>query len=219
MLSASSSKPTCVPSQREYVNRVGTAVEGIRATSLTTMRVLRTFAFVDLAGFTNYTAAQGDDASGHLLSEFRASTRRLASDRGVRVAKWLGDGCMVVSVDQGNVVTFSLELTRETAAVCAPLAPCVGIATGLALLFEGDDYIGSAVNLAARLSDVAERNEVLMPTEQAVDLPEGVLVTPYGDVSLRGFPDPVSVVNLSGTPVLGGRHDTGELWTHTPFVA
>jgi class 3 adenylate cyclase len=184
-----------------------------------TMRVLRTFAFVDLTGFTKYTAAQGDDAAGRLLSEFRASTRRLASDRGVRVAKWLGDGCMVVSVDQSSVVIFSLELAQESAAVCAPLATCIGLATGLALLFEGDDYIGSAVNLAARLSDVAEPNEVLMPAEQAVDLPEGVVVAPYGDVSLRGFPDPVPVVNLSGTPVFGGRHDTGELWTRSPFVA
>ena len=32
------------------------------------MRVPRTFAFVDLSGFTNYTAANGDDASGRILS-------------------------------------------------------------------------------------------------------------------------------------------------------
>ena len=31
------------------------------------MRVPRTFAFVDLSGFTNYTAAFGDDAAGRLL--------------------------------------------------------------------------------------------------------------------------------------------------------
>ena len=30
------------------------------------MRVPRTFAFVDLSGFTNYTAAFGDDAAGFL---------------------------------------------------------------------------------------------------------------------------------------------------------
>ena len=95
----------------------------------------------------------------------------------------------------------------------------IGLATGLALLFEGDDYIGSAVNMAARLGDVAQPDEVLMPAEHAVDLPEGVIVEPYGDVVLRGFPEPVPVVNLSGTPVLRARHDTGELWTRSPFVA
>jgi class 3 adenylate cyclase len=183
------------------------------------MRVLRTFAFVDLSGFTNYTAEQGDDAAGRILGEFRSSTRQLASDHGVRVAKWLGDGCMVVSVDQANVVTFSLELAREAAVVCAPLTVRLGLATGLALLFEGDDYIGSAVNLAARLSDVAQPDEVLMPADQATDLPEGVVCSAHSDVVLRGFPEPVPVVNLSGIPVLGGRHDTGELWTRSPFVA
>ena len=59
------------------------------------MRVPRTFVFVDLSGFTNYTAAFGDDAAGRILSTFRAIVREVASERGVRIAKWLGDGCMV----------------------------------------------------------------------------------------------------------------------------
>ena len=112
------------------------------------MRVPRTFAFVDLSGFTNYTAAFGDDAAGRLLGAFRTITREVASERGVRIAKWLGDGCMIVSVDQAACIAFALELEHRSAEVCAPLALRVGIATGHALLFEGDDYIGSAVNMA-----------------------------------------------------------------------
>jgi hypothetical protein len=34
------------------------------------MRVPRTFGFVDLSGFTNYTAAFGDDAAGRILGAF-----------------------------------------------------------------------------------------------------------------------------------------------------
>ena len=49
------------------------------------MRVPRTFVFVDLSGFTNYTAAFGDDAAGRLLSTFRAIVRDTASERGVRI--------------------------------------------------------------------------------------------------------------------------------------
>ncbi len=183
------------------------------------MRVQRTFLFADLSGFTNYTAANGDDAAGRVLGEFRATTRRLASDRGVRVAKWLGDGCMVVSIEQDNIVAFALELAHEASAACAPLTMRIGLATGLALLFEGDDYIGSAVNLAARLCDLAGAGDVLMPAEQAVELPEGVITKPHGVIELRGFPQPLTVVALTGSPVLRGRHDTGELWTRSPFVA
>src|SRR3954469_6361377 len=73
------------------------------------MRVPRTFVFLDLSGFTNYTAAFGDDAAGRLLGAFRTIVRQVASDRGVRIAKWLGDGCMVVSVDQGDAIAFVLD--------------------------------------------------------------------------------------------------------------
>ena len=181
------------------------------------MRVPRTFAFTDLSGFTNYTAAFGDDAAGRLLGAFRSITREISSERGVRVAKWLGDGCMIVSVDQEACIAFALDLERRSAEVCAPLTLRVGIATGHALLFEGDDYIGSAVNMAARLCDAAGPHEVLMPTMQLERLPQGVMATEHGDLELRGFPGPISVVELTGQPALATTNDTGELWTRSPF--
>ncbi|MEI2707199.1 MAG: adenylate/guanylate cyclase domain-containing protein [Ilumatobacteraceae bacterium] len=182
------------------------------------MRVPRSFVFVDLSGFTNYTAAFGDDAAGRLLGAFRALTREVASETGVRIAKWLGDGCMVVSVDHQNAISFAMELEHRSAEVCAPLSVRVGIASGYALLFEGDDYIGSAVNLASRLCDVAAPNEVLLPSMQIDQLPPGVVATPYGDVQLKGFPGHLSVVSLGGRPANVGSGDTAELWTRsTPF--
>src|SRR5262245_3862594 len=183
------------------------------------MRVPRTFVFADLSGFTNFTTEQGDDAAAHVLSSFRSTVREIASERGVRVAKWLGDGCMIVAIDQGDGVTAALELDERVRRACAPLAVRVGIASGYALLFDGDDYIGLAVNLAARLCDAAGAYEVLMPADQLDGLPEGVVATPHVDVTLRGFPGPVGTVALSGSPILAPRHDTGELWTRSPYVA
>ncbi|MEI8238447.1 MAG: adenylate/guanylate cyclase domain-containing protein [Actinomycetota bacterium] len=181
------------------------------------MRVPRTFAFTDLSGFTNYTAAFGDDAAGRLLSAFRSLTREIASERGVRISKWLGDGCMIVSVEQENCIAFALELEERSAEVCAPLTLRVGIASGHALLFEGDDYIGSAVNMAARLCDAAGPHEVLLPTMQLERLPQGVTATEHGDLELRGFPGAISVVELSGRPIVASTSDTSELWTRSPF--
>ncbi len=186
--------------------------------TLVVMRVPRTFAFVDLSGFTNYTAAYGDDAAARILSAFRSLCRTVASERGVRIAKWLGDGCMVVSVDQMNALAFALDLENKSAEVCAPLALRVGIATGEPLLFEGDDYIGSAVNMASRLCDAAGPYEVLLPTMQLERLPQGVVATPHGEVELRGFPGAIDVLELSGTPTGVSSHDTGELWTRSPFA-
>jgi len=181
------------------------------------MRVPRTFVFVDLSGFTNYTAAYGDDAAGRLLGAFRSIVRSLTSERGVRIAKWLGDGCMIVAVDQRDAVAFVRELSEKSADICAPLTVRAGLATGHALLFEGDDYIGSAVNLAARLCDFAEGTQVLMPTMQIQQLPRGVEAVPHGSVELSGFPGSIDLVELVGSPDPAGTDDADELWTRAPF--
>ena len=182
------------------------------------MRVPRTFVFVDISGFTNFTTENGDDAAGRLLASWRAVTRDVASETGVRIAKWLGDGCMIVAVDQRDAVTFALELQKRSLAACAPLSIRVGIASGLALLFEGDDYIGTAVNMAARLCDAAEPFEVIMPAEQIEILPEGVMATKHAALTLRGLNEALDVVTLSGEAANAARNDTGELWTRSPFV-
>lgn len=182
------------------------------------MRVPRTFVFVDLSGFTNYTAAFGDDAAGRLLHTFRTIVREVASDRGVRIAKWLGDGCMVVGVERLDAISFALELHHRCSEVCAPLTVRAGITTGHALLFEGDDYIGSAVNLASRLCDRAGVSEVLMPTMHLDHLPEGITASPHGELDLHGFPGSVEIVLLSGVPTPVEHHDTSEPWARSPFV-
>ena len=182
------------------------------------MRVPRTFAFLDLSGFTNYTAAYGDDAAGRILGTFRTLVREVASERGVRIAKWLGDGCMVVAVEQRALIEFVTDLGHRASRVCAPLTLRVGVATGHALLFEGDDYIGSAVNMAARLCDYARNVDILMPTMHLDRLPEGVNAEPFGEIELRGFPGSIDVVRLTGTPSAVDRNDTAELWTRSPFI-
>jgi class 3 adenylate cyclase len=186
--------------------------------NLVGMRVPRTFTFVDLSGFTNYTAAYGDDAAGRILSAFRSLVREISSERGVRIAKWLGDGCMIVSVEQSNLISFALELENRSAEICAPLSLRVGLATGYALLFDGDDYIGSAVNMASRLCDLAGPFDVLVPTMQIERLPEGVIAKPYGEVELRGFPGKIDVLELSGVPAASPQNDASELWTRTPYL-
>jgi adenylate cyclase len=179
------------------------------------MRVPRTFAFVDLSGFTNYTAAFGDDAAGRLLSAFRTVVRQVASEYGVRIAKWLGDGCMLVSVDFAAAVACCVDLERRTEEICAPLTGRVGIAAGHALLFEGDDYIGSAVNMAARLCDVADPHEVLLPAMQIDRLPSGITAEGHFEVELRGFPGPLQVVRLGGVPHPPVDSDDDELWVRS----
>ena len=182
------------------------------------MRFPRTFIFVDLSGFTNFTETNGDRRATKLLAEFRGVARAVASERGVRIDKYLGDGLMAVAVEQLDGITFALELERRAQTVCAPLTLRIGIDTGDTMLFEGDDYIGSAPNLASRLCDEAAGLGVLIPTAHIEELPGGVAATPHGELKLHGFNKSVFVSVLSGRPIIIERSDTSEVWTRQPFL-
>ena len=110
-----------------------------------------------------------------------------------------------------------MELEHRAASVCAPLTLRAGIASGYALLFEGDDYIGSAVNMAARLCDDATGLRGADPDDAPRSAAARRTAEPYGEIELRGFPGTIDVVDCEGAPT-EVRHDTGELWTHNPFV-
>src|SRR6266700_1938867 len=80
---------------------------------LVSMRVLRYFAFVDLCGFTRFTEVHGDQEAVAVLTGFRSLVRDIASEHGVRVAKWLGDGAMFVSTDGPALAAALIALDRR----------------------------------------------------------------------------------------------------------
>jgi adenylate cyclase len=128
------------------------------------LRVRRCFAFLDLCGFTAYADGQGDEAAVAMLADLRAAVRMSAEHHGVRVTKWLGDGVMLSGIDEEAVVACVSKVRADLAGREAlPLRG--GISTGMVIMFEGDDYIGGAVNVAARLCDAAAPGQVLMAVE------------------------------------------------------
>ena len=76
-------------------------------------RVRRTFAFVDLSGFTSLTEREGDEEAVRVLTVFRNAVRSVAGFNGVRVAKWLGDGAMLVSTETRPMVEAILEIEHR----------------------------------------------------------------------------------------------------------
>ena len=160
-------------------------------------RVDRTFAFIDLSGFTSFTDSQGDGEAIALLARFRTDVRDVASARGVRVAKWLGDGAMLVAVDVESLVEGIIDIERLIDEHGLQLPLRAGIARGPVILFEGDDYIGSVVNLAARLCDLANPHEVLAPASlMGSPLLVNTEAVSIGPKQIRGFAEPLDVVRL-----------------------
>jgi class 3 adenylate cyclase len=155
--------------------------------------VQRTFAFVDITGFTAYCDRHGEHEAIELLTRFRSIVRDVAGRRGVRVAKWLGDGAMLVGVDEGPVVATAAELVARCAV--RGLHTHAGLATGTVLLFEGDDYVGRPANLASRLCEAAEPGEILAG-RLLHPLPDWVEVTDTVTVRVTGVADLADVVSL-----------------------
>jgi adenylate cyclase len=160
------------------------------------VRVDRWFSFIDLAGFTSFGDEHGDDESVRVLTVFRAAVRSVATDYGVRIAKWLGDGCMLVSVVPEQLVAAVCTLEHKVDDAELPLQMHAGMAGGPVILLEGDDYTGGCVNLASRLMDAAGPHEIFTLPELAVHAPPGMPVESVGMLSVAGFHQSVEVVRL-----------------------
>ena len=96
-----------------------------RPVASTAMRVPRTFVFVDLSGFTNYTAEHGDDAAGRLLCDVphrhparSPPTGACGWPSGWATAAWSWPST------RRTCVAFALDLEREATAGPALRCPC-----------------------------------------------------------------------------------------------
>lgn len=158
-------------------------------------RVRRTFGFIDLSGFTSYGNTHGDDRAVEQLSAFRAIVRAVGSATGVRVAKWLGDGAMLVALDPIDLMSAVIRILRRAESHPLDLPLHGGLAEGNVILFEGDDHIGVTVNLAARLADAAQAGQMLAPIAllPGVERTDAVI----GPITVAGFEDPIVVADIS----------------------
>jgi adenylate cyclase len=170
------------------------------------MRVRRYFAFVDLCGFTRFTEVHGDEEAVSVLTGFRTLVRYIASEHGVRVAKWLGDGAMFVSTD-GPALAAALLALDQRASDAVDLPIRAGFSGGDVILFEGDDYIGGPVNLASRLSDLAAPGEILAGADMAEFVVDGADVRPVEPRLVPGFMQPVPIVALAVAEPITGTHE------------
>jgi adenylate cyclase len=167
------------------------------------MRVSRTFGFVDVSGFTALTKREGDEAAVRVLIDFRSMLRETCSRRGVRIAKWLGDGAMLVCVDTAPLLATVLEIEHGAGRSLIAernISVRSGVTTGAVILLEGDDYVGHSVNIAARLCDQAPDGVVLALPSVVDDLPRWATVESRQQLELRGIDEPLGVVRLGVAP-------------------
>lgn len=161
-----------------------------------------TFAFVDLAGFTALTEAHGDDEAADLIDRFVELT--VASLRGDdRLVKTIGDAVMLVSPDPGS----GLVLVRRIVDACLGEsrfpAPRAGLHHGPAVE-RNDDFVGAAVNLAARVAAQATEGTAVVTEHVAREAQRlGMATIALGARRLRNVSQNVELwaIELRDAPV------------------
>jgi class 3 adenylate cyclase len=122
----------------------------------------RTFLFADLRGYTAYVEKHGDVSAAALLARYREIVRAAVADHGGAEVKTEGDSFYVVFDSSVAAVRCAMAVQQEAAAEGRPgLDIGIGLHAGETVAFE-TQYVGSAVNVAARLAAAASAGEVLV---------------------------------------------------------
>lgn len=131
--------------------------------------------FVDVAGFTGYTARAGDKAAIELLSELEKLVDRSAREVQGECVKHLGDGFLLAFPSASQAVRGAVAL-NDAVRRRRNLDPSFEVHLRIAVhagepLIEQDDLLGHDVNLTARLLDHCKPDQILV-SEAAKELAE-----------------------------------------------
>jgi class 3 adenylate cyclase len=158
--------------------------------------LMRAVAFVDLVGSTAWAITTDPLLHGAALARFEQAAWEVATRRGGRLVKLIGDEAMVVAEHATAACTIAVELLALAKADPDLPEARAGVALGEVVARSGD-YYGQTVNLAARLVALAPPSGLVTTTAVASTLdPASWTAEPLGAVELRGVPDPVELTRL-----------------------
>jgi class 3 adenylate cyclase len=173
--------------------------------------------FCDLRGFTAFAEIADPEEVFGVLRQYHTAVGELVLAGGGTVEHFAGDGLMAFFNDPEPLADHELIASRTAVAIRERFADLasdwskrgydlglgIGIATGYATLgrigFEGRyDYgaVGSVVILAARLSDAASPDEILLSQRTHAPVEDRLVGERVRDLDLRGFSRPIVAVRL-----------------------
>jgi class 3 adenylate cyclase/tetratricopeptide (TPR) repeat protein len=197
-------------------------------------RKVVTIVFSDVTGSTALGERVDPEAMRRVMERYFAEMRSALEKHGGTVEKFIGDAVMAVfgipaaheddalrAVKAAAEISERLdELNRELEGeLGVSLAIRTGINTGEVVVGDrasGEFYAtGDAVNVAARLEQVADPGEILLGEETHRLVRDAVRIDAVGPLPLKGKAEPVSAYRLVemivGAPAVARRFDT-------PFV-
>jgi len=173
-----------------------------RADDAEALPLPRAVGFADMVSFTRRTAGLGATDLSDFVHHFESAVRDVVVECGGRVVKTIGDAVLFVADDVRTGAVIALELARvlgggapegiDDGITPADVLPSgitpvrVGVVWGRVLSRHGDVF-GPSVNLAARLTDIADPSTVLTDPATAALLAEWMETTPLPTRDLAGI--------------------------------
>ena len=176
-----------------------------------------TILFSDIRGFTEYTEQYGDEVAFQVLQEHNEIVRRHIGAFSGKVVKTQGDSFMVAFTTARGAVLCGAAIQREVAEKTQAesgtrIAVGIGINTGEPI-YEGGDFFGSTVNLAARVCATAGPGQIFVSetTRHVAGRLDGVEYIDRGLHELKGFQDQQRLFEVAWKAVPPGVPDEAEI--------
>ena len=182
-----------------------------------------TVLFADLTGFTQLGARLDAEETHALLNAFFDIADGVIANYGGRVDKHIGDNVMAVfgapvahTNDPERAIRAALELHGEMPGLSKQLSETLSVHIGLASgeviasntgSADHQEYTvtGDSVNLASRLSDLAEAGQTLISGDHHAAIIDIVDAESIGLVNIDGLEHPVETWRVSGLRTDGAR--------------
>jgi class 3 adenylate cyclase len=175
------------------------------------------FLFADLRDYTRYVESHGDRAAAALLESYRSLVRAAVAEHGGAEIKTEGDSFYVVFPSASSAVQCGLAIlasaSESTAADGGPIPVGIGVHAG-ETVETAEGYVGSAVNVAARVCGEARAGELLV-TDTVRALTRTFLSVGFVDRRsrrLKGIAEPIvlyRVESLQEGVAVGARRTGG----------
>lgn len=167
------------------------------------MGVNATVLFTDLIGSTSVFENLGNARAAQAVTQLTRWISEVVVAHEGRVIKTLGDGVLAVFSRASRAIDASVLIQREherrimQQPVAERMPIRVGVATGDVEIVDSDCY-GDAVNVAARLNDLAGPHEIWVNSTELdyADRADGVRFRYLGAINVRGRAEPCSVYQV-----------------------
>lgn len=165
---------------------------------------IRTFLFTDIVGSTEITQKFGDTAGIKMLHMHNKIVRKALGKYSGKEIKHTGDGIMACFSSASKCVYAAIKIQEDlekmrTKSSDIPLNVKIGINAGEPVT-EGNDFFGTAVQLASRLCELSTPGQILV-SAVVKDLCMGKLIefSDIGNLKLKGFTEAVEISEVVWT--------------------